>query len=187
MLLLVWTLYWYAIWYLVNFRFKPHGITYSKKPFKLSLFFFSSAMIPLFYTLHKSYYSSSSVLALFAMTVLVSSMLSLIGTFFIAKSFDVLFQQLMFLVLINLIAKSFPVNNLFLVTGTAIFFGLVHFLIIFLKDVQLRFFYFFMSLIGGTVFTILISTYDTFGIIYSYSVHMLFYITLRSKYPEPND
>lgn len=103
--------------------------------------------------------------------------------YLLVKIFEILFQQLSIYFFIAIMYKDFALNNFQLYIYFPIFFGLLHFPILFVKSLgKLRYVYFFLSFVGGLVFVVLIKNLS-FGFYLGYIIHYLFYLFICMRIP----
>jgi hypothetical protein len=91
-----------------------------------------------------------------------------------AQSANILYQQMMLVLLLSLLASFMTSVYLFLVGG--IFFWLTHAPVL-LTGIKYRKQYFIASLIGGLAMSLLIVSFES-GYLFSYTLHYLFYFLL---------
>ncbi len=94
--------------------------------------------------------------------------------FLFAKSFDILFQQLLFLCLVLSLKESFQ-NNFLTIISCGIIFGGVHLPLLKIKYNSITNYLVICSFIAGTIFSALMLFFP-YGIIYSYILHWSFYV-----------
>lgn len=94
--------------------------------------------------------------------------------FLLAKSFDIAFQQLLFLSLVTSLSQW--LHPWQIITTSALLFGSVHLPLFVIKRTSVSVYFTCFSFIAGGLFSTLILTLP-YGFVYSYIVHWSFYIS----------
>ena len=95
--------------------------------------------------------------------------------YLLVKIFEICFQQFVIVSLISWVVYYFP-NGLLTVIIFSIFWGLIHFGILFFKTLgNIRYIYFFLSFVGGSMFYLLV-TVGIFGVEIAFLLHYMFYV-----------
>ncbi len=100
--------------------------------------------------------------------------------FLFAKSFDILFQQISFLILV-LLLKDVVVGTGTIVIFSGLIFGIVHLPLLILRHHVLVPYFVIASFFAGIIFSFLIVTLP-YGFIYAYCLHWSFYIGVGIYY-----
>ncbi len=103
------------------------------------------------------------------------------GIYFFTKIFELLFQQIMIVSLASFFHNSGVVKLKTLLSFTFIFVS-AHVPLLFFLPLSLAVFFIVFSIFGGLVFYSLIMRWRQ-GYIYSYSIHLLFYMLTMSFFP----
>lgn len=171
------TIYFLFLSIIVLFFYKPYLTFYFHNfPFKLFPFY----IVILFFLI-------SSAVYFFAKKIFGNNFLSLhlannlfFATmsfrFLLAKSFDILFQQLLLLSLV-LSFRTEGFNILQIISLVTIFFGLSHVFLLGIRSDKITFWFVLASFFAGAIFSSLILL-SPYGFIYSYLIHWSFYIAI---------
>ena len=121
-------------------------------------------------------------LSLYWLKVKIGRFLKSQNTLFLTSIvFNVLFQQIVIFVMVKTIVGVFPT---FFIPVFAILFSLLHFPIIFLKNLRLKHHqYLIYSFLGGVAFAFFIGNFES-GYIVNYIMHFTFYVCLSMRIGE---
>ncbi len=202
---LSWAVIWITITGLSNLFLIPNGFTYTKEPFVISLFFLTAAGFgaekyklikkPYFYNFPTKQTLTILLLAFFffSLSQLLKQATPLPSTssihlteeklqlpefsysFWISKFSEIVFQQTFILGLINLLTNKIG-NKRSVIHSFALFFTMIHLPLLFILGWS-AFYFIIPSFFAGYVFSGLILKNKN-GIIFSYALHMAFYVLL---------
>ena len=202
---LVWATIWIIVTGISNLFLIPNGFTYVKEPAVISLFFLTAAgfgaekyklinkpylinfpikntvtllTMALFFFCLSRLIKSATPLAAGAVASLTEEKLQLPEfsiAFWISKFAEIVFQQTYILGLIRLLLQNAETKK-HAAHAFAAFFTLIHIPLIFILG-WTAFYFIIPSLFAGYIFSGLILNYKN-GVIYSYAVHIGFYLLL---------
>jgi hypothetical protein len=193
--LIAWFILWFSCWGLFNSTLAQKGINHQDKFYFSIVFFLFLTLIPLFFIKHFFLVNLSLISFQTIFIPLFFIFISFPIYFFInfhfsqkilnyryllSKPFDILFQQLMILLLIFLLQKyiSSPFS---LVVLFGLIFGLIHSPILIFKKNKWGKILFTSSFLAGLIFPLIIISFPA-GLLYSFSIHWLFYLIIGTIY-----
>lgn len=187
MQLVIWILFYLAIWTLYNSYFKWKMYRAGKKQYLLSTIFFLLSAVAFNFIFYK--YTRGSISTLILALIVSIGIGFFFSTFFpfykhikngryflVSMPSDIFFQQLMIITAIKILSQYFGANYIDLYFG--LFFALTHLPIIFFKWARLRYLIVILTLIGGTAFSYLIRNNGQTGVFASSLLHFLMYIPI---------
>jgi len=93
----------------------------------------------------------------------------------IVKTVEIAFQQLFVTILVLLLHQNLGMNFLELTLYFLVFFGVVHFLLLFFMDIKFVLLYSIAAMLASFIFPFMILNIQ-YGLVYNYIIHWMFYL-----------
>lgn len=200
--LLFWIAIWILGW--IGFLvLNKKGIDYIKKYYLTSLYFLFMSLLPVIifwedfssYNFQWEFLPILLIASTFILNILMYNyirknykkpeklikqnplnfFLRLENKYLVSKSFNILFQQVMILILVILLKQSLSLDKI--IISFAIFFGLGHLFLSFFMGKFFSIFFTIFAVLSAIIFPIII-LYVPSGFIYTYIIHWIFYISI---------